>query len=106
ALSAASLLRRRRDRRDLHLKDHHRIRIADLDPVRLHEDCLGVESEYRPMELHSVCEPAMHWPSIRHTSCKEAVLCHHLVFHITYTFAWRSEEHTSELQSRENLVCC
>src|SRR5436309_12717620 len=32
-------------------------------------------------------------------------LFQYLLGHFRYRFCWRSEEHTSELQSRENLVC-
>src|SRR5207253_8831360 len=45
------------------------------------------------------------WPQFRHDATRSAISADSLHFPLKELWTWRSEEHTSELQSRGHLVC-
>src|SRR3990167_200200 len=50
-------------------------------------------------------DQASRWPSIATHSSLPLLICSKAPFKYWRTSCWRSEEHTSELQSQSNLVC-
>src|SRR5690606_41052200 len=83
------------------LREHEPYPVAALEPVA---DLAERAFEHALLRLDVSFQPLGHAPAPGRIWCHQAIGWPRLVRHFDGA-ARRSEEHTSELQSRENLVC-